>query len=233
MRAIGTKAQRLLEAARTGDEPSAAQIAALGERLLAELGTNASAGLGAAQVTATRAKGLTFAAKWIASGVLGTVGVASVALFVGFSGEQPRAPSPALKPSTPASVSIASVPARPVAPPPAAAEPGPARSEAAPVRRRAAPIPEPALRLEEESALLAASQRALSKGELALALAHLDRYDERFPSGVLRTEAATARVLALCNGAAPKPRALKAAERFLARYPQSPARARIVRVCGL
>lgn len=238
MRAIGTKAQRLLEAARTGDEPSSAQITALGERLFSEIGAGASTGLHVARVSAPSGKGLALSAKWWASGVLGTAGVASVALFVGIMQDEPRRAPPAPV-SAPSSSSIATFATQPVdpaanrAPPSAIASASASPSRAAPVRRRAAATPGPGLRVEEESALLAAAQRALSRGELGLALAELDRYDRRFPSGVLRTEAATARVLALCSGAAPKASASKAAERFLARYPHSPARARIARVCGL
>ena len=90
--------------------------------------------------------------------------------------------------------------------------------------------PPSGLRLEQEAALLAEVQGALRSGQAATALAKLESYDRRFPTGMLRAEADAARVFALC-GAGRIDKARASAARFVQRYPSSPAAARVQAAC--
>lgn len=85
--------------------------------------------------------------------------------------------------------------------------------------------------LAEELRLLRAARTAVRKGRGTTALMLLDQYAERFPSGVLRQEAAGVRVDALCalgNSA----QARIAAKRFLATWPDSPMLDRMRSACA-
>jgi outer membrane protein assembly factor BamD (BamD/ComL family) len=86
------------------------------------------------------------------------------------------------------------------------------------------------LRLQDEAALLAEVQGALRNGQAAVALGKLESYDRRFPGGMLRSEADAARVFALC-GVGKSERARAAAVRFVQRYPNAPATARVQSAC--
>ena len=73
------------------------------------------------------------------------------------------------------------------------------------------------------------------KGRCAMArppsaLGKLESYDRRFPGGMLRSEADAARVFALC-GVGKSERARAAAVRFVQRYPNAPATARVQSAC--
>lgn len=86
--------------------------------------------------------------------------------------------------------------------------------------------PAPASTLREESQILDAALVALRDRDSGGALAALDRYDQRFPAGVLAPEAAVARIDAtLLAGDVAKARTLAA--RFLADHPDSPAAPRV------
>lgn len=122
----------------------------------------------------------------------GAVGVAVVGLaaagVVGLRAQQgdpsPRAPVASEAPS-----------AAPTAPAPAAvpspAEPAVAPAESAPAQPA---VTEPSSgELREEIQLLDEARSALQRGSGAAALEQLDRYRQRFPSGVLRHEASLLR----------------------------------------
>ncbi len=223
MTGLELKAHRLVELARTGDDPSAAQVLSLhgsvaariaAEGAIAAFGTTATAKVASA---GAYVKGLVVAAA-IATGAAG--------FFALQGSEAPppvpvvvaRTPAPRLAPvphraPTLAPLQVAEAPSVGVSPPPA----------------RAAKVSN-GLRLEQEAALLAEVQGALRSGQANLALGKLESYDRRFPTGMLRAEADAARVFALCS-AGRVDKARSAATRFVQRYPSSPAAARVQSAC--
>lgn len=215
------RAHRLVELSRAGDDPSATQLLSLHGAVtarIAEQGAIATAGATAtSKVSGAGAlvKGL------VAAGAIAT-GAAS---FFALRGGEPP---PAL-PVTQAVVTPSRPPA-PVAPAPVeVARPEPVAAPLPPPVARAAKTP-PSLRLQDEAALLAEVQSALRTGQPQVALGKLEAYDRRFPGGVLRAEADAAKVFALCSsGRGEKARA--SAQRFVKRYPGSPAVARVQAAC--
>jgi hypothetical protein len=93
-------------------------------------------------------------------------------------------------------------------------------------------------RLAEETALLAAANAALRAGDSPRALALLDDYDRRYPSGILREEVLATRLIARCrvegdgaSGLKVGARAKADADQFLARHPASPLAPRVRSSC--
>jgi len=216
------KAHRLVELARAGDDPSAAQLmklhSAIAARIAAEGTVAASAGakVGAKSLLL---KGM------VAVGAIATGAVGYLALT---NDAEPRPPVPAVAHALPIERAPAAPPPR-EAPSSTAVPVSPAEVAPAPVRA-AKPQAASGLRLEEEAALLAEVQGALRSGQANSALNKLDIYDRRFPSGMLRAEADAAKVFALCaSGRVDKARA--SAARFAQRYPGSPAAARVQAAC--
>lgn len=217
MTELARKAQRLVELARSGDDPSAAQLlnlhGAVAARIAAEGALAASGTTVKVASTGGFVKGLVAAAA-IATGAAGFFALQSDGQTVAVA-PVVQLPSPPTAPAeaffAPPSVSVA--PAVEASAPPARAIKPPSR-----------------LRLEQEAALLAEVQGALRSGQAATALAKLESYDRRFPTGMLRAEADAARVFALC-GAGRVDRARASAARFVQRYPSSPAAARVQAAC--
>jgi len=221
MSGLERKAHRLVELARSGDDPSAAQLlslhGAVAARIAAEgaLAASGTAATATAKVASTGAfvKGLVAAAA-IATGAAG---------FFALQGDgQTVAPAPVVQlPPVHSAPPEAFVSPQPdSATPPVAAPAPPARSVKAPS----------GLRLEQEAALLAEVQGALRSGQAGTALTKLESYDRRFPTGMLRAEADAARVFALC-AAGRVDKARVSATRFVQRYPSSPAAARVQAAC--
>jgi hypothetical protein len=139
-------------------------------------------------------------------------------------------------------VPVASAPAA-IAAAPALIVPAPAPTTAPP-GRLAAPAHRvhvaarvsdeaPANRLAEEMALLAASNAELRGGDARQALALLNDYDRRYPSGVLREEVLATRVIARCQiGLAPNAASRRDADAFLTRHPASPLAPRVRSSCA-
>ncbi len=217
MTGLELKAHRLVELARAGDDPSAAQLLGLhgavagriaAEGAIAASGTTASAG--------ALVKGLVAAAA-IATGAAG---------FFALQGSDRPITTPALVVRAPVP---RYVPPPPVALAPESATVVPSAEAPAPATRRLKA--NNGLRLEQEAALLAEVQGALRSGQANTALGKLESYDRRFPTGMLRAEADAARVFALCSaGRVDKARA--SAARFVQRYPSSPAAARVQAACN-
>ncbi len=216
------KAHRLVELARAGDDPSAAQLlslhGAVAARIAAEGASAASAATASTTVAAAGAlvKGLV---------VAGAIATGAAGFFALQSTPEP-APSPAVL-------------ARVVAPRPAVVEQRPAPTALEPLAaaeasasavRQPSKAPNSSLRLQDEAALLAQVQGALRNGQASVALGKLESYDRRFPGGMLRSEADAARVFALC-GAGKVDKARAAAARFVQRYPNAPATARVQSAC--
>lgn len=214
------KAHRLVELARSGDEPTAAQLlslhGAVAARIAAEGAIAASGTTGSVKAASAGAflKGLVVAGA-VATGAAG---------FFALRDSEP-APPPVVAARAPVA---APPPVAPPAPLQEAAPSSPVVEPAPPVAKQAKPAAAP--RLQDEAALLAEVQGALRKGQGGLALSKLESYDRRFPTGMLRAEADAARVFALCSaGRVDKARAF--AERFVQRYPSSPAAARVQTAC--
>lgn len=222
MTGLAREAHRLVELARGGDDPSAAQLLSLHGAVAARIAAEGASATAASSTTATAkvasagayVKGLVAAAA-IATGAVGVFALQNT--------DSPPAPIPAV-----GSVAHSAPPAEiPKLPEPAAQLPPPADAPTPPAR---AVKPSPGLRLQEEAALLAEVQGALRSGQAGAALTKLESYDRRFPAGMLRAEADAARVFALCAaGRVEKARA--AAGRFVQRYPSSPAAARVEAAC--
>jgi hypothetical protein len=83
---------------------------------------------------------------------------------------------------------------------------------------------------EAERRALARVQHALRDGRFVEAVAGLDRDDRAFASGALVEERAAARVLARC-GSGDAAEAQRLATAFVARYPGSPLRSRVLASC--
>jgi hypothetical protein len=95
----------------------------------------------------------------------------------------------------------------------------------APSEGRASPVDH-----EAERRALARVQHALRDGRFVEAVAGLDRDDRAFASGALVEERAAARVLARC-GSGDAAEAQRLATAFVARYPGSPLRSRVLASC--
>jgi hypothetical protein len=148
----------------------------------------------------------------------------------------PSAPSAAQGAPGPGKVMRVAPPVVPVAASEVAVEqvesPSPAADVAAPAASASAPSPSPsaapALRAELE--LLNAAQAAQRDGNAAHALALLERYDVRFPAGQMTNERLAVEVFAAC-GLGNRPRAMRAASRFLQRDSSSALAERVKRAC--
>jgi hypothetical protein len=119
-----------------------------------------------------------------------------------------------------------------VAPVPSVA---PTRSAARSATRSASPrgarAPATDGTIDGEMSLLKEAQAAGADGNWQRALRLLDEYAVRFPSGRLADVRAVARLTALCK-LGQTTMARSEAERFLARYPNSPFTDRVKRVCA-
>jgi hypothetical protein len=220
------KAHRLVELARSGDDPSAAQLLSLHGAVAARIAAE-----GAIAASTTTATGKAAGAGALVKGLVVAGAVATGA--AGFFALQPAEAPPA-----PVVHTARSAARRPAAPPPVADQgeaapapaPVPAPEAVEPPAPTHAPKPAGNLRLQDEAALLAEVQGALRSGQAQVALGKLETYDRRFPGGMLRPEAEAARVFALC-AAGKVERARSAAARFATRFPSSPALARVQAAC--
>ena len=219
MTGLERKAHLLVELARSGDDPSAAQLLSLHGAVAARIAAE-----GAIAASGTTATGKVAATGALVKGLVAAAAIATgAASFFALQSSEPagtpavaHAPAPGPAPSPP------------VVPAPQAESLAPTVEAPAPAARQVKPPS--GLRLEEEAALLAEVQGALRSGQANAALTKLESYDRRFPTGMLRAEADAARVFALCSaGRVDKARA--SATRFVQRYPSSPAAARVQAAC--
>jgi hypothetical protein len=221
MTGLEQKAHRLVELARGGDDPSAAQLLSLHGAVAARIAAEGAIAASGTSVTAKVASAGAYVKGLVAAAAIAT---GAAGFFALQSSELPTAPASVVRPAQPRSAPPAPLPK---APEPAAEVPAPAETPAPAAR---ASKPSSGLRLQEEAALLAEVQGALRSGQASLALGKLESYDRRFPTGMLRAEADAARVFALCSaGRVEKARA--SAARFVQRYPSSPAAARVQAAC--
>lgn len=231
MSELGPDIQALLDAAREGDAPTAADRARVKQALVTQLG----AGAFAAQVPMTQA-----ARPWLRLGA-GAAAV-GVALLAGLLVRQQLADRASVTPApvhvAPETTNVATKSAAPL--PVEALDPPSVPVESL---RSVAPQPAPQIKaaplaaaseestLEKELALLRDAKSALDRGDADKALAALDEHAKTYPNGVLTEERGATRVLALC-AAGRTGEARLSAQDFLAKYPRSPSAARVRGSCG-
>ena len=85
--------------------------------------------------------------------------------------------------------------------------------------------------LGPEVALMGEARQALGNGDAARALELFDRHAQRFPTGVFARERQVSRITALC-ALGKVSEARRAADRFLARHPDSALASRVRSSCG-
>lgn len=253
MTQLSPEARRLLQLARTQDEPSRAALNRI-ERLLA---ARIARGIGATAVGALWAQ----SASGVVLGtskVIGIAVLAGTASAVGYWALPSHAPAPVaaiavspkareitiLPPSDArrAENAVSSAPAvseGPTAPmlapsPRMAPRPVAALGAATPSTTEVSDIfssaSEPRDLLREETAELRRAQQALRAGNSQLALKLLSQQDQTFRQGALQQERSAARVLALCQSGH-KDLARSEAERFEQRWPKSALVARVRTSC--
>lgn len=253
MSGLSPEAQRILDAARDGDDPTRGDKERLRSAVLASVGAAAAIGTGgaassAAAASAGAATAGTVAVSGAGAGVL--VKVIGLAVAVGIAGgtvalepwnagtttasEFEHAPiletdtheDPIPAPHTPRPEPEPEPVPEITSPPAAAPVPEAPRRP----RATAPPAPAPTSTLADELTLLRAAQGARRAGDPTRALAELDRHARLFPDGVLAAEAQAARVLTLCDlGRTDDARAQR--EAFLAAHAGSPLAARVQNAC--
>jgi type IV secretory pathway VirB10-like protein len=211
---LSKEARALLDAARGGDDPGAADQARVREKVMAAVGVGAAAAAGAG------AKGSITAGKTVLALVLaGTIAtVAYLALR-----------SPERRTDVPENTVPVPVPA-PVPEPAPVVTPAPEEIE----------IEEPAKRpttrkpvedtLAAETALLKKANAAIRAGDADGALAAVAEHQKKYPKGHLVEEVAATRVRALC-AAGRTGEGMAARDRFLARWPKSVHAPRVQAAC--
>lgn len=169
--------------------------------------------------------GSTSVLPWVAAGVLGLAisgTIVGVRLWPGEgSREAPVAPT-ASQPSVPP----------PVAAPPERTAPGPAEAPPAPVLSRHDRISSTSGSLRDQIALVDSARTAVASNAGDRALELLRQYQDMYPSGSFRPEAAALRVDALMKlGRSAEARS--AAKRFVSEFGPGPLADRVLRVAGL
>lgn len=225
MTQLEPNAKGLIEAARYGHEPTAANRAHVRWQVEQRL-TATPVARGSRRVRRVLALG-------IVGGSMAMAGTAAAWLWVRGAFSEPviDEPAPAAPPPAVAPKVKQHAPARSLRPPePEPVEPEPSSPPRA--RRHAAAKPKPASSLGAEAELIARAQAATNRGQASEALRALERYDREYGRGALFEERSAARILALC--ATGRTRAARAeAARFRDRFPRSPQVARLQASCAL
>ncbi len=249
---LDSRMQRVLDVARQGMSPRAADTERTRRTLLAATaglavgaGTSSAAGaasaggVGAAGAAAIGKGAVVTAASSLSLGtkIVAVAAVSAVLGSAGFLATHESAPdrSPAAPLAAPAKVSVAPAPivtaptqASAVSAP--AAETAPAVQPVAPPRLAAPasknPGPDP---LKAELALIEQARQALKSDNPRQALVALDAHRARFERGVMAQERSALRALALCSLADPRGR--EQAQRFIEQNPGSPLSAHLRAGC--
>jgi hypothetical protein len=244
---LSPEARAILDAGRDGDGAGDLERARVRRALLAKIAAGGAVLAGSSAAAAPTATGTTAGAGGVAASasalplaklLVPLAILAAGGMGAGIAWKVRRDAAPAAATSVPARPPERLAPVSPEAPPPVAApEPrsSPPRHTHVAARELAPP---PTNRLTEETSLLASVNAALRGGESARALALLDDYDRRYPSGVLREEVLATRLIARCrldDASSPGPAGASAkadAELFLARHPASPLAPRVRSSCA-
>ncbi|HVZ74992.1 MAG TPA: hypothetical protein VHJ20_21570 [Polyangia bacterium] len=249
---LTSAARAILDAGRDLDGPGDLERARVRRLLLAKIAAGGTAlaassaaasgpvPIGAATTTTAAATGTATTSSVLAAPVVKAL-VALTLVGGGVGGGFAWKARRDARPAAPAVVAT-NEPARVPAPPTLAPAPLPVVAPRAPTPVHhvhvAAPVRDevPANRLAEETALLATANAELRGGDARHALALLDDYERRYPSGVLREEVLATRVIARCQvsvgaGPAPDATARRAAAAFLARHAASPLAPRVRSSC--
>jgi hypothetical protein len=223
--------RRLLEAT-ANEQPSPE----LSERIAQGIGISAAAigaaasgtALGTGVAAPKAAAGSTALLPWISVGVLGLVVAGAVVGTRAWrtSVRQERPASPAVSAVVPPPTATAPVEFAPAA----VAESSPSVTATAPTHRR--PVAAATSDLRDQILMVDAARAALVAGAGERALELLRHYQDRYPAGSFRPEAAALKVEALTKlGRNAEARVL--AERFVAEYGKIPLADRVARVAGL
>lgn len=228
MTGLERQAHRLVELGRAGADPSAANLMSLHGAVAARIAAEGAASL-VPMAVATKATSAGAFVNWFV--VVAAVGIGAGGVLA-LTPESGGGAQPAELGSR---VSASSVPVQaPVLQSTSARVEALAAASApvvdAPGRVVRATKAFSQLRLQDEAALLSEVQGALRAGKAGLALSKLESYDRGFPAGMLRAEADAARVFAHCS-AGHVEKARSAAARFVQRYPNAPATARVQGAC--
>lgn len=232
------KPQRLIDAARRGDDPPAGAKQRIQRELSKRLALGAASGL-AVTSAGVPAMGAVLKVAGVVFAVGGTVLGASALLEpLHTPPERPvaakaarAAPQPAsARPALPSVSAPAAEQPRDAGPDPAAlaGRRTPSRTREPQPPERVAPALDP---LRAEAAGVRAANEAIQRGDPQGALRLIAEQERSFPGGMLAEERAAVRVLALCKLEQGAP-ARTAARRFLERFPQSPLVPRVRAGCA-
>jgi len=209
----------------------------LAELASSQLPFDTAAGLSALQSALGSSAEIGAAATTVSTGITNSVLVAGGLALMLVSGGMyawlaPRAKAPA---KTDAVASAPAAPAAPIAAPAPAIEPEPAPMPVsaakpdAPIKGGTATKEAPAPTALDREVALMVQAKALVHDKPRAALGLLQRLEREHPRGALSEERAGLRVLALW-AAGERERARAEGEAFLARYPQSPMRERLLQL---
>ncbi len=212
-----------VSAAAVASSAALAKTAAAATKTVAAASAKVAAGAGATPVL-----------PWMAVGVLGLALAGAIVGARAWKTSPSPQPAPAVKASAleSAAESAPAVPAPSLAAEPAPSAVAPPRPESAVVpagrRLRLASVPTD---VREQTALVDAARDAVASGAADKALGLLRLYQDKYPGGVFRPEAAALRIEALARlGRSAEAHAL--ANRFVAEYGDGPLTDRVRRVAG-
>jgi hypothetical protein len=227
MKRLPSDARRLLDAARSAAEPSAAQRARADATTRAQLAQHGMVDLPRLSPAPVHAgQGIGSLALKLGAGAL-VIASAVIALQRLQPDDAPAPPKEGLP--VQAAPSAPSAPAAAVAPEPVA-EPAPkSQPKSSHGARAGTTAPDHALRAELR--LIADANELLQGARFDEALVVLARHGRLFPHGLLSAEREGLRVLSLC-GLGASERTLRARERYLRMTPQSPLAARVRAACA-
>ncbi len=199
-------------------------------------GTATSTGAAASKAAAGAGSGSVALLPWIAAGLLGLVvvgGLVGTRAWKTSHRQQPALTAVVVSPTTATGAAAVPAPADPVpmnTVPVDVVEP---RTSAAAARSshqlRAAT---PATDLRDQTALVDAARAAVSSGAANRALELVRQYEEKYPAGAIRPEAAAIKIEALAKlGRGAEARTL--AQRFMTDYGPGPLSDRVARIAGL
>jgi hypothetical protein len=199
-------------------------------------GTATSTGSTASKAAAGAGTGSVPLLPWISAGLLGLVVVGGIVGTRAWKTSHRQPPAlPAVVVSPTAAIGAAAVPA-PAEPalletvPVVVVEPRPSAAAARPSRQLRAGTPTTDLR--DQTALVDAARAAVSSGAANRALEIARQYEEKYPAGAIRPEAAAIKIDALAKlGRGAEARAL--AQRFMTEYGPGPLSDRVARIAGL
>jgi len=224
---LDTDTLSVIDAARSGDEPSELSRARVRKGVEIKLAAGIALAVGPATATSAFAGALKLTAAVVA---VGTVVGAGVYVYPRMTAKPAAVHAPAARVAARPAPIVQAPPVEIEAPAPAVTPPRVPAKRRPPVA--AAPVVvENVSGLKEETALLGAANAALARGDVKQAQSLLADYDRRPGAAMLSQERAVTGILASCAaGQADAARA--AARQFRTRWPRSPLGARVDGSCA-